>query len=364
MHKVTVVYEPPSQRRNHRLTSPVKAVISDVCYQTKDWGLGGFSIEDFEGYAVLGDRLDVQFYLNFQGFEISFPASAEVVRISDSSLAAKFIDLGERESDLLKHFVSGIVNGEIVPSDDVLKRIDRPVTMVPGVPKPEPTAEKKRRFQQLAIAGGYVVVGLLVGGYLLLTLLGFILRLDIQTAVIGTPLEQIVSQDLGSIAESYVQVGTAIRAGQPLLRLRNELVTRDVQLARQELDKSRIDLQEIESKREQELKKLRAYEVISQDQLDSTNARVLALTAERDVEKIELGRIKQLRDDGLTTPKIYDRQKAVLAQQEGALQQALAEQKIAQTSIETTAKGFFSAAISWSETCRRSWPARLPPANE
>src|SRR5262249_21124308 len=146
-------------------------------YDTRDWGLGGFSFESHENPARLGQRIEAQFALNFQGFTISFPASVKITRASGNDVAARFVDLGARETAPIKYFVSCIVSGEITAIGDVLQRIDRPVTTVDGQPQPDSEEEKrKRRTRRFAVSAAYLTAGMLVGTYMLITLLGWLTR--------------------------------------------------------------------------------------------------------------------------------------------------------------------------------------------
>src|SRR5207253_9148931 len=114
-------------------------------------------------------------------------------------VAAKFIELGEQETELLSHLVFCILNGQIPAADRKPMRIEREVSLVPNETKSEsPRAGRKRYILRSIIAFLYLLAGLLVGGYLLLAFSGRVFRLDLETAVIGAPLEQIVSQDLGA----------------------------------------------------------------------------------------------------------------------------------------------------------------------
>src|SRR5438067_7543199 len=101
MAAVAVTHEPASQRRHFRVTSPAQVRLGTDSFPTRDWSIGGFCVDEYHGSAQVGERTPVHFSLDFQGFAITFPAVAEVVRKDSRALAAKFIDLGERESDLL-----------------------------------------------------------------------------------------------------------------------------------------------------------------------------------------------------------------------------------------------------------------------
>ena len=127
MAAVPVFYEAPSRRQYFRTTSPAEVTIGGRRYRTANWSVGGFAIERCSE-AAPGERVEIGFAVDFQGFAISFCATAEVLRVSNSSLAARFVNLGERESNLLRYFSSALISGQMVAVDGVLKNVDRPVT--------------------------------------------------------------------------------------------------------------------------------------------------------------------------------------------------------------------------------------------
>ena len=56
----------------------------------------------------------------------------------------------------------------------------------------------------------------------------------------SAPLEQVVSADVGAIAEMNVRPGMQVAAGQPLFRVDSETAVRNVEQARQELETAQI----------------------------------------------------------------------------------------------------------------------------
>ena len=342
MSALSVVHEPACQRRHFRVASPAEVSIGGGRYQTADWSLGGFKIVKYDGTAQPGDRIPVHFWLDFQRFGVSFDATAEVLRREGDSLACKFVELGERESELLRQFVASITSGQMVAVDGVLKHLDRPVTKTPVSIAPERAGgSRKRSIRRFVIAGIYLLAGVLVGGYAFLTVGGLVMRVNVETAVTSMPLEQIVSTDVGAIQELYVQPGAKVTSGQPLFRVDSELAERNVEVARQELKSAEIDLREAQSATEQEKSKLAAYRTISNDQREAGEARIRALSATRDEERTEFERVKKLWEYKLISRQLYDAQEATLAKHEALVQQAVAEQKIADSSIQTVNGGYF-----------------------
>jgi multidrug resistance efflux pump len=340
MAALSVAHEPASQRRHFRVTSPAEVDMNGVRYPTENWSLGGFKIVHFNGPAKPGDRIPIHFWLDFQGFGVSFESTVEVLRKEHDSLAAKFVNLGDRESELLRQFVSRILGGQMASVDGVLKNMDRPVTKLP-VAMERSSAPNKTTFRRFFVSVFYIVLGLVLGGYALLTVQGLVTRVNLTTAVTSMPLEQVVSIDVGTVRELYAQPGAEITAGQPLFRVENETAVRNVEAAGQEVKSAEVDFRQAHSITEQEGKKLAAYRTISDNQLDVGQARIKAQTAERDEAKAEFERAKKLWEYGVTSRQLYESQAATLAKHEAWVEQAISEQKINESSNATVASGYF-----------------------
>jgi multidrug resistance efflux pump len=340
MAAVSVSHEPACQRLHLRVTTPAEVSIGDVRYRTEDWSIGGFKIVGFHGTARSGDRIPIHFWLDFQGFGVSFEALVQVLRIEGESLTAKFVNLGEREGELLRQFVSAIATGQMASINGVLQHIDRPVTKTPVVLE-RTNAPRRRSIRRIVIAGVYIVLGLGLGGYVLMTIAGLVTQVNVQTAVTSMPLEQVVSMDIGILRELYVQPGSEVSAGQALFRVENEAAVRNVEAARQELESAQVDLRVAQSAIQQENTKLAAYRTISNDQREMGEAKIKSRIAERNEAKTEFERAKKLLEYGVISRQLYDSQAATLAKHEALVEEAVAGQRITETSGQTVNTGLF-----------------------
>ena len=96
-----------------------------------DWSLGGLRIDGFPGeLPVAGAELAFHLTLPFQGFDVSFDIKAEVVRTNpaDKMFAVRYTEIGERERELMQHFIEELVRGSMSDVEDTIQRIDVPVT--------------------------------------------------------------------------------------------------------------------------------------------------------------------------------------------------------------------------------------------
>jgi len=236
MAALSVAHESACERRHFRVTTPAEVQITGAWYPTVNWSLGGFRIDGFLESAKPGNQLPIHFRIDLQGFGISFETRVEVVRAEGKSLAAKFVKLGERESELLRQFVAATLGGQMVPVAGVLRQINRQVASLPAANE-QHRAPRKSAVRRFVVASLYIVIGLATSAYALLTVTGMVTRVNVETAVTSAPLEQVVSTDVGTIRELYVQPGSETRAGQPLFRVENDVVVHNVEAARQERKK-------------------------------------------------------------------------------------------------------------------------------
>src|SRR6185503_19229965 len=223
---------------------------------------------------------------------------------------------------------SAVIGGEMIEVKGALARVDRPVTPAAALAK-QHTSEQQQQHgvRRKLIAAGYIVAGVALGCYVLLTLISYLSRVEVETAVINTGIEQVVSRDVGHVAEVYIAPGAEVQAGQPLLRVEDDQVMQWVTTATQDLGTAQTRLHDAQERLALAAKKFRVYQSISSDQLSSAKSQVVALTAERDAAKIEADRVKTLVDEGILAQQNYDQQKAILAGKQGALDHAQADLK-------------------------------------
>ncbi len=339
MAAVSIAHEPASQRRHFRVTAPAKVRIHGTVYATSDWSAEGFRITQFQCACSLHECIDVEFAVDFQGFSISFCANAQVVRCDGSELAAKFTGLGERAANLLSDFVTGLMNGQVMAVDGVLKHMDRPVTTVPLMQTGEPSG--RQVWRRALISALYVLIGLAITGLAVRTLYSMWTTVNIETAVTSMQLEQVVATDAGLLRDLNVQPGSPTHSGQILMRVESEVAAHGVDVARQQLQSAEADLVEAQRVVEEEKSKMGAYRSIGSDQGDMQRARVKALTASRDEARVEFERAKKLWEYGLVARQIYDAHEASVLRQEAAVEQAAAELKVVATSNQAINSGLF-----------------------
>ena len=202
---VKVKRERADQRRHHRVTAPIFVTVDGHRLRATDWSLGGLKIDAFPGQLPeLGSEVLLQLTLPFQGFDVSFDAKSECMRADavTGMFAVRFTVLGERERELMSHFIEELIRGSMVNVEDTIQRIDVPVTPAALQPDVSPTSQLPVRrwpVKTVAMTAIYGILGLVVFGYT--GLLGYInfYRMEVQTAVISAPVDTVAAQVDGRV---------------------------------------------------------------------------------------------------------------------------------------------------------------------
>jgi multidrug resistance efflux pump len=339
--------EAPDQRCHVRVTIPIGVRIQGASYTIVDWSLGGFRIDEFLGKVTEGDHIFAHFTLSYQGLDVSFSTDFIVTRVSEDgqTVAGRFVKLNDREKELLSYVMLGSTgNGVRASLIESLARIDIPVTPISPVPTPK-EAPTPGRFGQLvrrvlySLLYGAVGVGL--GLAVIVTIYWYFFRLDLDYAVVTQPLSPVLSQDLARCKEVLVEEGATVSANQPLLRLEDDVLTREMETNQILLRTAKADLALAEARVEKEKEKLAMYKRITQDKLTSVQEQVNALTNERRAAENKANRTRELIRSGGATRQELETDLSAVAAMNGQLQQATANLRIAERSLDAVEKGDF-----------------------
>ena len=347
MSSVTVRYDRASARRHQRVTAPARVEIDGHQYATKDWSVGGFRVAGFEGEPRTDEPRQVRFYVNFQGFEIGFEARAKVCAFDAErhAISAEFMALGQRETELLRHFVMGVSSGEMTSVSETLVHMDSPTSVAnwgrPPLAGADPLAQETMKKRSRLTAALYFAVGPLVAGYVLLTGYQSLFRMDIENAVVVRPTETVVAQGIGYVESMLVQQGQVVTAGQPLFTLMDQDQGRDLESRRHDLDLARVDLESARSANASAKDQLRIYQGIAKHKQQAAAERVKSLEIEAESAEKGLARTQAIVGAGLDAPSELDKAKALCAQVRGELDQARPELELANDAVRAAARGSF-----------------------
>ena len=234
---VKVKRERPDQRRHHRVTAPLFVDYDGRRLRASNWSLGGVNFSDHEGQLPeVGDELEVGIEIPFQGFEIKFNTTLEVLRcdLETKMISGQFIDIGEREQELMQHFIEDIVRGAMSDIEDTIQRIDVPVTpasLSPDTPKGEPVPIKRWPIRAMVYSSAYMLSGVAVFAYAAMLVFSTYFNLEVTSAVISAPLEQVKAQAEGRLRWTQFRPGDPIVEGDVVLHVYDNKLEREIDLA-------------------------------------------------------------------------------------------------------------------------------------
>lgn len=246
-----ITREKASQRLHHRVQTPIEVRVDGYAYSASDWSMGGFRLSNWdrfeEGFKVT-DVFPCNFKLPFQGFDIAFDIQVQMVRddVSHKTASFKFIDLSERQTELLNHFVEQLIRGAMVPIGDTILRIDSPVTPVSTKPDPSPLEEvptSRWPIKLIGMSALYILVGLGLFSFVGLTVYENILSLKVDTAITATPVEPLVSLVDGRIKKVNVSLDQLTAKGEILIEIDSPDLKNSIDTEKNKLELKKLQLE-------------------------------------------------------------------------------------------------------------------------
>jgi multidrug resistance efflux pump len=310
---VRVKRERPDQRRHHRVTAPIFVEYDGQHTRAADWSLGGLRIVSFAGtLPETGHEIELSLMLPFQGFDVSFTAKAEVVRrdLATAMFAVRFTEIGERERELMQHFIEELVRGSMVDVEDTIQRIDVPVTpasLEPDGPKlSRGTPVKRFPIKTLVMTGLYLVLGVIVFGYAGMLAYTNFYRMEVQTAVIAAPVETVTAKVDGRVELNHVKPGDHVKVGDVVIKMVDSTLDREIELADLEVQERKAKLGFAKQKQIEELDRLRSYATVEMKNLEQTRISVDALVQQYRSAEANYQRLRELMTKGFSTATKVD----------------------------------------------------------
>lgn len=310
---VKIKRERPDQRRHHRVTAPLFVRVDGHRLRASDWSLGGLRIDGYPGeIPVAGAELPFHLTLPFQGFDVSFDIKAEVVRTNaaEKMFAVRYTEIGERERELMQHFIEELVRGSMSDVEDTIQRIDVPVTPARLEPdtKKIPGAMPVRRWpvKTVVMTTFYALAGLVIFGYA--GLLGYsnFYRMEIQTAVISAPVEVVTAQSDGQVVLTGVKPGDEVRAGDIVVNVLDSQLEREIALADIAVKERKAQLAYLKQKQTEELERLRGFATVEMKNVKQSKVELQGLREQLKLVQQQHDRIKSLYEKGYMTASKVD----------------------------------------------------------
>ncbi len=311
---VKVKRERPDQRRHHRVTAPLFVGVGGHTVRAADWSLGGLRVDDFPGaLPPIASEIELKLSLPFQGFDVAFGARARVVRRNGEQrmFAVQFTELGDRERELMQHFLEELVRGSMSDVEDTIQRIDVPVTPASLQPdtKVVPVSDKPLRrvpAKTIVMSAIYGLAGLAVLAYAGLLVYSNVYRLEVQTAVISAPVESIVAQADGRVAWADVKPGDTVKQGEVILNVVDHHLEREIELSDIAIRERKARLGFLKQRYVGELEKLEGLTSLELRDMENSRLEIEAAEAAARAARRNLERLKGLHAKGFTTDARLD----------------------------------------------------------
>lgn len=339
-----IIRERPCQRRYHRVTAPLDVTLpGGETLQATNWSLGGLRLDGVTAQLPnVGDPIGLSLKLPFQGFDISFDVEAVVKRASDTGgvIGVEFSELGEREHDLMNHFINDLVRGQMATVDDAICRIDVPVTPISTQPDPNPSSTVPVRripLKTIVMSLFYGVLGITVFGYLLLILYSNTMRMEVRSAVVSSPLATVKMPMDGLLVPIRLNIDEEIQRGQPIARIVNTKLESELDDRKIALEEARSRLVRTQEKYRIESERMKLYQVINRTDRQISKARLEAAREAVAASDAHYERMSKLMDKGLIVASKFD--EAALRRSEAEAQLREAEYELERTAVMDAASG-------------------------
>lgn len=309
---VKVKRERADQRRHHRVTAPIYVDCGGHRLRAADWSLGGLRIEGYPGaLPAVGEEVQLELTLPFQGFDVSFDAKLQCVRndAAQRMFAGRFTVIGERERELMSHFIEELIRGSMVNVEDTIQRIDVPVTPASISPDPSPVDQlpvKRWPVKTLVMTGIYGVLGLVVFGYTGLLAYTNFYRMEVQTAVISAPVDTVAAPVDGRVAWTAVKPGDPVKAGDVILNVLDNQLEREIELADIAIREQKAKLLFAKQRHADELERIKSFAGVEMKNLEQTRLELEGLEAQTKAAEQQFLRLKFLHGKGFTTDTLLE----------------------------------------------------------
>jgi len=343
-----IVRERPCDRRYHQVTAPLKVTLPWGEKRTAThWSLGGLQLDRLSGsLPELGATIELTFELPFQGFDISFEVSAKIVKAEQETgtLGVEYVELTERAHDLLTHFIDDLVRGKMATVEDTICRIDVPVTPISTKPDPNPQQDAIVRWpvKTIVMSAFYVILGIVVFGYLGILIYSSTMRLEVKSAVVSAPLATLKMPTDGKLVPVRFDTGMTVRRGDTIARVENPKAVADLEDKRIELQQARDLLARAQEKFRIQSSRMKLYKVVKRTDRQIAAAQVESAKEGLAAADNNFERLSTLRAKGLVNALKFDKAKSTRAEAEARLKKAQFELERASALDAVSDRVFFN----------------------
>lgn len=169
----------------------------------------------------------------------------------------------------------------------------------------------------------------------------YVLHLKVETAVISSEFETMVSPVNGYITQLYVNAGEQIKQGMPLLKIENLNLERALQLARVQAEESKLDIDYYQHLLANEEQRLKIYQKIGGNRVISAKSQVnrslqTVMTTQRNLE-----RFTQLNKKHYISEAMLEAERSKYISAQETLADAKAQHSIERHSLRAVNNGMY-----------------------
>ncbi len=308
-----IIRERPSQRRHHRLTARLLVNFDGLePVPTIDWSLGGLRLPTIAGLSLsAGDQFTVYLTLSFQGYDISFDAEIEILRIdgTDGSIAVSFVELPERTEDLLKYFSEDLIRGSMGTVEDSICRIDVPVTPISTKPTTSHSSEtpvSRLPIKTIIMSCLYITIGISVFSYVMILIYSNFMRLEIASSVVSTHLQTLKMPVDGIVRQINYIEGQTVLKGHQLAVIEDVKLEQKIKGAALDVEISKKNVWQIQEKYRIETERMKLYKIVSKTETSIAKAHLASLKEGLRAADARLIRVITLKRKGVATSRQLD----------------------------------------------------------
>ncbi len=213
-------WDAPSRMLHKRDLFPLQVEVAGQSFVIPKWNMKYFKVENFPKDLRSDKSFPAKLTIRFRNFNIQFETEATQLHYNadKKELVARFENIPEEHRELLYYFSEALETGDMVNIDNVLRRVDMPVTPA-NTQLAEVENKKLFHIKRFLFSTAYVLLGATIVAFSLSSLQKKLTEIEVTSAFVATPVVTLQSPYQGSIKELLISNGNTIRLGQPLLSL-------------------------------------------------------------------------------------------------------------------------------------------------
>lgn len=192
---------------------PLKMLFRGQVLSIVDWNMAGLMIRDRLAGCEIGERLRFHLAFSFEAYEFLVALEGEVVRREADTSEVFFVNIGERQTKVLRDIANALENGTQLEARSVVGVARKPAAARATAPAPKKT-ERMSRPGRYAAIGALMVAGLVATDFLFTGVYENLFRIDAGSAVVTSDLVIVAAPQSGQLA--LKAQGETVARGAPL----------------------------------------------------------------------------------------------------------------------------------------------------